>query len=117
MSVPDKCEPRSYRQSLLLAAMAVYLPALLPLVITPLTNHGQGFEQYLKLLVISPGVAVGVFIPYSDSTIIMGIVTALLIVFMALAARFLRGRELALVYAPTVALLGILYYAVSMMLL
>ena len=98
--------------------MAVYLPAVLPLLVTLLSDHGQeGFEQYLKLLVISPGVAMAVFMPYSNSLFLMGIVTALLILFMALAARFLRGQELAVVYAPTMALLGILYYAFGMILL
>jgi hypothetical protein len=115
--LPHKLEPRSYGQSFLLAVIAIYLPAVLPLLLTPLTNHGQVFEQYLKLLVIGPGVAAAVFIPYSDSLFVMGIVTALLILFMTLTARFLRGRELAVIYSPSMALLGILYYAVSKMLL
>ncbi len=117
MSPPHKRQPRGYRQSLLLAVIAVYLPAVLPLLVTPLTIHGESLARYLKMLVISPGVAVGIFIPYSDSTVVMVIVTTLLILFMTFAARFLRGRELAVVYSPAIALLGILYYAIGMMLL
>lgn len=75
MSPPHKRQPRGYRQSLLLAVIAVYLPAVLPLLVTPLTIHGESL------------------------------------------ARFLRGRELAVVYSPAIALLGILYYAIGMMLL
>jgi hypothetical protein len=116
MPDPNKRKPRSYRQSFLLAVIAVYLPAILPLL-GPLTENGNGLEQYLKLLVIGPGVAVGIFIPYADGTIVMGIVTALLLLFMTLAARTLRGLELAIIYSPTIALLGMLYYALGNMML
>ncbi len=117
MPDPNKRKPRSYRQSFLLAVIAVYLPAVLPLLGGPLTEDGHGLEQYLKTLVIGPGVAVGVFIAYADGTIVMGIVTALLLLFMTLVARTLRGLELAVIYSPTMALLGVLYYALAIMLL
>ena len=116
-SKPNKSRTRSYRQSFLLAVIAVYLPAILPLLVGPLTEGGHGVEPYLKMVVIGPGVAVAIFIPYSDSTIVMGIVTALLLLFMTLAARTLRGLELAVIYSPTMALLGVLYYALGIMLL
>lgn len=116
-SKPNNSPPRSYRQSFLLAVMAVYLPGILPLLYGPLVGSEFGVGQYLKMLATGPGVAVAIFIPYSDSTIAMGIVTALLLLFMTLTARTLRGLELAVIYSPTMALLGVLYYALGMLVL
>jgi len=116
MSDPNKPKIRSYRQSFLLAVIAVYLPAIVPLLFGPLTAGGHGVWPYLQMLVVAPGVAVAAIMPYAGFAW-MGIVTALLLLFMTLAARSLRGLELAVIYGPTMALLGVQYYAFGLMLL
>jgi hypothetical protein len=100
---------RTWRHALLLAALTLYVPVMMPVLLGMLRDCGHCATQYWLSAPVVPGVLVSLLLGLDDAWffLVAGAVTAALFGVLALAMRELPLPWSAAVQAPAIGFVGL----------